>query len=303
MKKRTRILLLIVACCALLALPITAQAANARPCSQNQQLTDSRYCSPSDSGSSCGLTTYEVKVKLCSDEPGQAICGDKSSYQNQNDCSDPTCAAKDTNASAELKASCSQQNVQLSLGNGGTKDYGALLRSYFAMLSQLYNSNQHNIRPNDSQPGLEQLPAVPSAPTTPAEESSAQFSEFAEEVLRLVNVERAKEGLSPLKLDAKLTEAAEIRAKEIINSFSHTRPNGSSCFTALEQVGVSYRRAGENIALGQATPAQVVTDWMNSPGHRANIMNSAYSRIGIAAVDASRSSMSHGYGWAQFFAD
>lgn len=124
------------------------------------------------------------------------------------------------------------------------------------------------------------------------------ISEFAQAVVELVNEERAKEGLSPLSIDQSLCEAAEIRAAEIQESFSHTRPDGTSCFTALDEVGASYRKAGENLALGQSSPEQAVRDWMNSPGHRKNIMNSAYSRIGVAVQAASR-----GYAWSQFFAD
>ena len=101
------------------------------------------------------------------------------------------------------------------------------------------------------------------------------------EVVRLVNAERAKQGLSALKVSTTVQSAAQVRAKEIKQSFSHTRPNGSSCFTALTEAGVSYRGAGENIAYGQSTPAAVMNAWMNSEGHRANIMNGSFTTIGV----------------------
>ena len=75
--------------------------------------------------------------------------------------------------------------------------------------------------------------------------------------------------------------AAQIRAKEIETSFSHTRPDGSSFSTALTQQGVTYRGSGENIAWGQKTPEQVMNGWMNSDGHRANILNKNYTTIGV----------------------
>ena len=99
--------------------------------------------------------------------------------------------------------------------------------------------------------------------------------------MNLVNEERAKEGLSELKLDARATAAANVRAKEIKQQFLHTRPNGESFSSALIEQGVTFRRSGENIAWGQKTPKQVMNAWMNSEGHRANIMNKNFKNIGI----------------------
>lgn len=110
---------------------------------------------------------------------------------------------------------------------------------------------------------------------------STSTNTYAAQVLNLVNEERAKSGLSPLTLDASASSAAQTRAKEIVSTFSHTRPNGSSFSTALTEAGASFRSAGENIAYGQNSPKQVMNSWMNSSGHRANIMSSKYTRIGI----------------------
>lgn len=103
----------------------------------------------------------------------------------------------------------------------------------------------------------------------------------AAEVIRLVNEERAKQGLPALKTTDALTRAAQVRADELLTLFSHTRPDGRSCFTALGEAGVSYRAAGENIAMGYPTPAAVVEGWMNSPGHRDNILSDSYTTIGV----------------------
>lgn len=100
-------------------------------------------------------------------------------------------------------------------------------------------------------------------------------------VAELVNAERAKAGLKPLKLEKKITQAAQVRAVEIEKSFSHTRPDGTNFATALKEAGVTYRGSGENIAWGQKTPEQVMEGWMNSPGHRANILNANYTSIGV----------------------
>ncbi|MBR1771777.1 MAG: hypothetical protein IJ747_07075 [Lachnospiraceae bacterium] len=103
-------------------------------------------------------------------------------------------------------------------------------------------------------------------------------------IVELVNEARAEAGLQPVTLKADVTAVAQLRANEIITSFSHTRPNGSSCFTALSQAGVSYRGAGENIAYGQRSPEEVMNGWMNSAGHRANILNANFTTIGVGYV-------------------
>lgn len=103
----------------------------------------------------------------------------------------------------------------------------------------------------------------------------------AAQVVKLVNEERAKAGLAPLTVDNTVTNAAQKRAHEIETSFSHTRPNGSDFSTALKEAGVNYRSAGENIAYGQDSAARVMQDWMNSAGHRANILNGSFTKIGV----------------------
>ena len=95
----------------------------------------------------------------------------------------------------------------------------------------------------------------------------AKLSSFEAEVIRLVNEERAEYGLPALTTTDALTAAAAKRAEEISGDYGHDRPDGSSCFTVLPEFGIRYETAGENIAAGQKTPAQVVRAWMNSEGH------------------------------------
>ena len=119
---------------------------------------------------------------------------------------------------------------------------------------------------------------------------------MADRVIELVNQERTSRGLQPLVKDDRLMVAAAARAKEISQRYSHTRPNGSECFTILWHLGIDYAYAGENIAMGQRTPEIVMNDWMNSSGHRANILNENYDCIGVGytMVDG------HPY-WVQLF--
>ena len=134
--------------------------------------------------------------------------------------------------------------------------------------------------PIPDQPG-NMLPDQPGDTTPDQPETDGSQDAFANQVVKLVNEERAKAGLSPLSVNSKAANAAQTRAREIEKSFSHTRPDGSSFNTALTEAGVSFRGAGENIAYGQTTPQQVMEGWMNSSGHRANILNANYTSIGV----------------------
>ncbi len=111
--------------------------------------------------------------------------------------------------------------------------------------------------------------------------SGSSQTSYAAQVVSLVNAERAKHGLSALTMDSSVTAAAQVRAGELYRSFSHTRPDGRSCFTALREAGASYSGAGENIAYGQRSPEAVMQAWMNSSGHRANILSNKYTKIGV----------------------
>lgn len=121
--------------------------------------------------------------------------------------------------------------------------------------------------------------------------------QFPEQVLNLVNRERAKVGVRPLYLADDLQSAAQIRAKELTKLFSHTRPDGRPCRTALSDTwGI-----GENIAAGSETPEEVVEQWMNSPGHRRNILDSRYSSLGVGYCYDPDGVGGYTYYWVQMF--
>ena len=130
-------------------------------------------------------------------------------------------------------------------------------------------------------------------------ESENQIDPYVQEVVRLINEERAKENLSALILDENLCKASSIRAKEIVTLFSHTRPDGTSWASVFNELNLGYMTAGENIAAGYATPKAVVEAWMNSQGHRANIMSIEYTKIGVGYYYDSNSS--YGHYWQQLF--
>lgn len=104
---------------------------------------------------------------------------------------------------------------------------------------------------------------------------------YKAEVLRLVNIEREKVGAPNLKSLDTLYPMADVRAKESAASFSHTRPNGTRCFTIFSENSMKYTAAGENLAYGFSTPASVVKAWMNSEGHKRNLLDPDFKYIGI----------------------
>lgn len=119
------------------------------------------------------------------------------------------------------------------------------------------------------------------------EQPQAPAQTKEQEVFALINQYRAENGASALTYRSDVQAAANLRAQELITLFSHTRPDGTSCFTALNAFGIAYRTAGENIAAGHPDAASVMTGWMNSEGHRANILNTSFTgvAIGIAEQD------------------
>ena len=120
---------------------------------------------------------------------------------------------------------------------------------------------------------------------------------FEEEVLRLVNIERTSRGLAALTMPEDLRAVARVRAKETVTLFEHSRPDGRSCFTALDDAGIDYWTCGENIAMGYTTPQSVVNGWMNSDGHRRNILNQNFEELGVGCYKDSKGR----YYWAQMF--
>ncbi|WP_337099299.1 CAP domain-containing protein [Paenibacillus sp. YIM B09110] len=145
-----------------------------------------------------------------------------------------------------------------------------------------YNYGNGNYVQN---PSNSPAPTVTNAPNTnPNTGTSQGTGDFEQEVLKLVNAQRQSAGLGALSMDAKLANMAMVKAKDMFdnNYFDHNSPTYGSPFDMMRQFGITYQYAGENIAKGQPTPQQVMNDWMNSPGHRANILKSSFTKIGVA---------------------
>ena len=151
----------------------------------------------------------------------------------------------------------------------------------------------------------ESTPSTPSTTpqqkpeSTPEQKPSTDFSSYQQQVLDLVNAERTKRGISALTLDSNLSSVATKKSQDMVNKnyFDHTSPTYGSPFDMMKQFVISYRTAGENIAKGQKTPQEVVTAWMNSEGHRKNILNPNFTNLGVGIAKDSKGTTY----WTQMF--
>lgn len=157
---------------------------------------------------------------------------------------------------------------------------------YQAGLSEIKEANPHIKNPEMIYPG--DIITIPQIDTT--------ARAYEKEVIRLVNEERAKVGLKALTEDWELSRVARYKSQDMRdnNYFSHTSPVYGSPFDMMKNFGITYKSAGENIARGQINPQAVVKAWMNSSGHRKNILNASYTKIGVGYV-------AEGRYWTQMF--
>lgn len=114
-----------------------------------------------------------------------------------------------------------------------------------------------------------------------------QMRAMEKEVVRLVNAERESRGLKPLRRSTSVQRVARLKAQDLRDGgyFDHVSPKYGTPFEMLEKRGIQFRCVGENIAMGQITAQEVLSAWMNSPGHRANILNPNYTKIGVGCAD------------------
>lgn len=156
---------------------------------------------------------------------------------------------------------------------------------------------QAPVLPDDNQqpsivpdtPDTEQTPSIPETP-----EQNSSMQQIEKDAAALVNQMRTQNGLQPLKIDGNLSVKARIKSNDmkVNNYFSHNSPTYGTPFQMMQSLGIAYQSAGENIAKGYTSAEAVVNAWMNSASHRANILSSNYTTIGIGYVD--------GY-WTQWF--
>ncbi|MFA5527669.1 MAG: SafA/ExsA family spore coat assembly protein [Peptostreptococcales bacterium] len=160
-----------------------------------------------------------------------------------------------------------------------------IAQMYKVGTSELIRANTQLKNPNLIYPGMRiTIPTESSfQPTVTSASTQSSGRAFELEVIRLVNVERSKNGLKPLSENWELSRVARYKSEDMMSKgyFSHTSPTYGSPFDMMRNFGIRYQTAGENIAYGQKSAAQVMEGWMNSSGHRANILNANFTQIGV----------------------
>lgn len=185
-----------------------------------------------------------------------------------------------------LSTQVSAQNLTYTVQSGDSMWKIAV--KYEVGVSEIIAQNPQITNPNLIYPG--QKLSIPSIDDIKVQEN---------EVIRLVNVQRSNAGLMLLKANWQLSRVARYKSQDMVNNgyFSHTSPTYGSPFTMMQNFGVRFSAAGENIAMGQRTAESVMNTWMNSSGHRANILSPSYMEIGVGLA---RDSRGRAY-WTQMF--
>lgn len=200
---------------------------------------------------------------------------------------------------ANFDANVQQKVYVYQSSNFNANDINKLIESYLNNLGW----GQYNIQvpvpetqETQQQPEKVEQPTQPAAPAPvqqqPAAEApttaptSSTLSAYEQKVVDLTNQERAKNGLAALKVDTALSKMAREKSRDMSANgyFSHTSPTYGSPFDMMKQFGITYRYAGENIAMGQRSPEEVVNAWMNSEGHRKNILSPNFTHIGVGHI-------------------
>lgn len=209
-------------------------------------------------------------------------------------------------ASAAENTTNVQQKVYVYQGSS-LNELNSYLQKYFANLGIKFNTNTTTGTQQSTQPTTvtqqptetttqpAQQPTTTPEPTQTTQTTNA-LSAYEQKVVDLTNQERSKNGLAALKVDTALSKVAREKSLDMSKNgyFSHTSPTYGSPFDMMKQFGISYQYAGENIAMGQRTPEEVVQAWMNSEGHRKNILSANFNYIGVGYVES-------GNYWTQMF--
>ncbi len=208
-------------------------------------------------------------------------------------------------AHASTNSPSVQEKVYVYQGTN-LNELNSVIEKYLASLGFTFSQNTvkqpTQTQPNQTVETQEPAQTAPQpvqqqpAPVTNTAQTTSTLSAYEQKVVDLTNQERAKNGLPALKVDVTLSKMAHEKSRDMSANgyFSHTSPTYGSPFDMMKKYGISYRYAGENIAMGQRTPEEVVKAWMNSEGHRKNILSPNYNYIGVGYV-------SQGNYWTQEF--
>ncbi|XOQ48594.1 MAG: SCP domain-containing protein [Eubacteriales bacterium] len=278
-------------------------SASAKNCPTAEAFTQNSNCTATKGNGGTASTCQQTAGKTAT------ACQTASDCAGNTVCSNGNCATANCKTGNTCGSTCSFGNYKNSASSNCTKNANgnctyvigsnkisvSEILSKFNCTSGSCSSSKPNSSSANSATGSK--PASQSSPSSTA--STGSDSSFQNQVVQLVNQERAKAGLKALTVNSQLTKTATLKSEDMakLNYFDHTSPTYGSPFDMMKQFGISYRTAGENIAMGQTSPQQVMQGWMNSPGHRANILNSSFTQIGVGIAKNAKGQ----YIWTQQF--
>ncbi len=245
--------------------------------SENAECNNSS-CAPTDCNKT-DCTQANCKQNTCTDNScDKNTCADNSCAVNsQSSC--PVNSSEKANTQNNSCAQNSSSNSCAGNGNSTQSNSSSLLDYINSTLSSYLGSDKSYVTITPSAP-----PSSTTSNGTASSNASTAKSE-AMQVFEIVNKQRTANGLPALTYRNDLQAVADLRAKEITVLFSHTRPNSTSCFTAVSEAGIPYTAVGENIAYGQQNANSVMNAWMNSSGHRANILSNKFTGMAVGLTE------------------
>ena len=299
-----RIVTMMLACVMIAVSVIGATAAHTERMIYVDTLNSTRCTarnSRTQGNTNCGAGLYQILRQLgCSEELCRKVLNQLNSCQRNGD-TDSNCSQSDTPQTEPTvpteKVTSSEAPEQLPEPMPTAEPSGQTA----PIPTELPTEQATELPPKPTEatiPPATEAPVPAQAPTeTPTEPQQTQaINPYEQEVVRLINEIRTQYGLEQLAVNAELSRVARIKSQDMHDRgyFSHTSPTYGSPFEMMKQFGIRYRTAGENIAMGYRSPQAVVNGWMNSPGHRANILNGSFSEIGMGYVE-------NGNYWTQMF--
>lgn len=277
------------------ASPQTSQAAESTAVTAEAASAETSGCavSSADGQSVCGTSNQTVSAKTQSSASSKSCssnssCKANSSCAARNSCSQNICFPNSNQSSCAADSSCRNNSI----------DLNQIMSRLAGNTCSRTSSGSTSSKASSSAAAAKSQSGSASS-SSPVSAASGTYAEFQNQVVQLVNQERTSRGLKALSVDSALTQTATLKSQDMakLGYFDHTSPTYGSPFDMMKQFGISYRTAGENIAMGQTSPQQVMSAWMNSEGHRANILNSSFTKIGVGIARNS----SGQYYWTQQF--
>jgi len=262
---------------------LTCPQSNSNTASQNSN------CGTADTSSKSAVKAAESPVAVTSNAvPASSSCTSAPACSTSPTCTTGNCvtAAENCNVSCDIGTTCAGNSTLYDRLYGIFTKCGIDLTSFGISLSDCGDTAvTQSPLPTDNT-DAETPSSDDGTSAAPADNGSVENLSFEQQVAALVNEQRAANGLAPLTLSEELSNVARTKSQDMHdnNYFSHTSPTYGSPFDMLKSFGISYRAAGENIAMGYSTPEAVVNAWMNSAGHRANILSASYTQIGVGYV-------------------